>query len=92
MSKIAIQQITLTTADSKGSASMSYDIATSVLNAPIVITFAGQRLVFTTVVSYLDFIGQVALPLVDNLHSVSGTSVGYLASSIGSAGTDPLHN
>lgn len=92
MTKTIIGQITFSSSDSKGSAFTSYATATNTLNAPIQVTFGGQKLIFATAAEYLIFFTEVLVPLTDTLHSSSGTAQGFVAATSGAPGTDALHN
>lgn len=92
MTTTAISTITISSSDSKGSAVLQYNTSTLVQSSPIEITYIGNKIKFATVADFTLFMAEIIAPLSNKINSVSGAGAGYDAITLGTAGTDAVHN
>lgn len=92
MTTTKVQNVTITASGSKGSATLAYNIATSMQDGVIELKWAGGSLKFSTVADYQQFLTELVKPATDIVNSPSGSGVGFVAMTIGTAGSDAVHN
>ena len=69
---------------------VTYDIATLKKAGTLSVGYGSYYIVFTSVADYLTFVNQIIVPLTNKIHSASGSGVGYVGGSSGTAGADPI--
>ena len=61
-----------------------------VVRGTIYLSYGPSGITFNTVTDYLIFVNEVILPLTDKMHSASGSGMGFVAASSGTASSDAI--
>lgn len=92
MTTVKTTSVQIKSSDTKGSGLLEYETATNKQLGVIRLTWNGGSVIFSTYADYHSFVSEIVIPVMDILNSPSGSGVGFIAASSGTAGVDKVIN
>ena len=85
MTQTSINTSEFTSANSKAFGAVTYNEATNKKAGTVYLSYGISGITFSTVTDYLIFVNEVVIPMTNKLHSASGSGIGYIAGTSGTA-------
>ena len=90
MTQNTVKSTSIQSFNTKAIGSITYDAATNKKAGTILVSYGAGSITFSTVADYLIFVNEVIIPMTNLTYSSSGSGVGYVAITPGTAGADAI--
>ncbi|MCI4436109.1 MAG: hypothetical protein JHC33_04780 [Ignisphaera sp.] len=90
MTQTSINTTEFTSANTKAFGAVNYNELTNKKAGTIYLAYGPSGITFSTVTDYLIFVNEVVIPLTNKMNSASGSGIGYVAITPGTASSDAI--
>ena len=90
MTQTSLNTTEFASANAKAFGAVNYNESTNKKSGTVYLSYGISGITFSTITDYLIFINEVVIPMTNKVHSASGSGVGYVAGSSGTAGADAI--